>query len=156
MKQDIKIGFLQAAQKEQAISLLARNFNTISAPDVIRTYFRDAEHEDSIIFAALSGDGEKLLGVAECAVMGTDYKLSFLAVDESHRGQGIGTALLRHVEAYAREHTAKENSLITLMDLTKRENPSSRFYEDRGYDAFWPYPETSPILFKELKSPRVM
>lgn len=55
--------------------------------------------------------------------------LSGLAVDEAHRGRGIGGALMDHVEGLAIERNCRRASLICF----ERNEGAMRFYRRRGY-----------------------
>lgn len=84
--------------------------------------------------ARLDGD---LAGGVRLEVTDPDrVKLSRLAVDEPHKGEGIGGALLDHAEALVREWG---HSTIWL--TTPEEHPFlPAIYRDRGYEVTGPYP----------------
>ena len=83
-------------------------------------------------------DGEKVLGYAFCTVkimsgdrLINDMKMMYvddLCVDEAARGKGVGTALLDHVEAYAKEIGCTSISL----NVWSFNESARAFYEKQG------------------------
>ena len=83
-------------------------------------------------------DGEKVLGYAFCEIKSKsrdtlfqDMKMLFIddfCVDEAARGKGIGTALLDHVEAYAKEIGCTSISL----NVWSFNDAARAFYEKHG------------------------
>lgn len=57
-------------------------------------------------------------------------EVAALVVDQNVRSKGIGTALLRHAEDWAKEHSL---GLIRIRSNTKRTN-AHRFYQGNGYE----------------------
>lgn len=90
-------------------------------------------HGEHKFFAALD-EKRKLLGhVWICLTLDTvDYvKIAYIydiEVVKRARGLGIGSALLRRAEAWAREKGAKKIVLRVEID-----NPAVKWYEERGY-----------------------
>jgi len=90
-------------------------------------------HGEHKFFAALD-EKRKLLGhVWICLTLDTvDYvKIAYIydiEVIKKARGLGIGSALLRRAESWAREKGAKKIVLRVEID-----NPAVKWYEERGY-----------------------
>ncbi|WP_175059395.1 N-acetyltransferase [Thermococcus sp. 2319x1] len=98
--------------------------------------FRDLlSHGEHKFFAALDEKGNLLGHVWVCLTLDTvDYvKTAYIydiEVVKKARGLGIGSALLRKAEAWAREKGAKKVVLRVEVD-----NPAVKWYEERGYQA---------------------
>ena len=71
----------------------------------------------------------KLRGRLNFARPEGSYHVAELHVDASHRGQGIGGALLQHAEEEAQRLGHKSMSLVTATS-----NPARRLYERNGYE----------------------
>jgi len=156
MTEDFKISFLQAAQKEQAANVLSRAFNMAVSEgmsDLDLKYAND-NNIDPVTFTASIGD--TVVGVIRCAYQMPDYSSLFcLAVDPSYRQQGIGHALTQYAENYiSREWMQGKPGIISLIDETKKENPSSMFYEKMGYEpvADEPLHDGCPVLYKSINA----
>jgi GNAT superfamily N-acetyltransferase len=85
-----------------------------------------------LILAAVSGG--RVVGWAHayvCYLLESDMyvELGGLVVDESHRGQGVGTNLLEKVEGWARQMGARAVSLRS--NIIRHE--AHKFYASRGY-----------------------
>ena len=104
--------------------------------DELLALFADDAHP--VFVAVDEKDGERVLGHAFCAVQ--DYRgsnnmqpilsiyIDDICVDEAARGQHVGTALYRHVIAYARE-LGCHNVTLNVWEC----NPGARaFYEAMG------------------------
>lgn len=85
--------------------------------------YRDVRTGPGRFFLARS-DGERV-GVGGVEIHGTNGLLRSVAVAESSRGRGYGTALCEALEGYARE-----NGVTTLYLLT---TTASGFFQGRGY-----------------------
>lgn len=70
--------------------------------------------------------GEERVGVGGLAVYGTVALVRSVAVEESVRGEGFGTALCGALERRARERGVETVSLLT--------TTAADFVEDRGYE----------------------
>jgi ribosomal protein S18 acetylase RimI-like enzyme len=96
--------------------------------DYARKRFDDPR---SYLFVAVE-DGE-VVGFAGTALAdkpwGTSYEIQTMVVQEGHRGQGIGTALLEHAEAHAAEVAADG----LRVDVLVHNEAARRFYERAGY-----------------------
>ena len=66
-----------------------------------------------------------------------DFYLQFLAVDPSHRGRGVGTALIQAMEARAR----KTGAVRYTLDAAARNHVARHLYEKRGFQVTdrWPH-----------------
>ncbi|HIH72805.1 MAG: Acetyl transferase [Thermococcales archaeon 44_46] len=100
--------------------------------ELFRELLSHGEHK---FFAALDEKGELLGHVWVCLTLDTvDYvKIAYIydiEVVKKARGLGIGSALLRRAEAWAREKGAKKVVLRVEVD-----NPAVKWYEERGYQA---------------------
>ena len=92
--------------------------------------------EDRPVFVAM--EGESCLGycfcmlptyrASRCSVARDELYIDDLCVDESARGQGVATALYRHVCGYAQE---KGCAFVTLNVWQGNDN-AQRFYEKMG------------------------
>jgi len=100
--------------------------------ELFRELLSHGEHK---FFAALDEKGKLLGHVWVCLTLDTvDYvKIAYIydiEVIKKARGLGIGSALLRRAEAWAREKGAKKVVLRVEVD-----NPAVKWYEERGYQA---------------------
>ncbi len=78
-------------------------------------------------------DGKLIAGITAWA-MGSDVHIDTLAVDEAHRRDGLGAALLAHVEAQA-----KANGCTTAcVDTFSYQAPD--YYPRHGYEVIFRYP----------------
>ena len=66
-----------------------------------------------------------------------DYYLQFIAVDKTVRAGGIGSVLMRALEAKAQESGSTRLSL----DVSISNTVARRFYERRGWSAEWEWPK---------------
>lgn len=108
--------------------------NDISLPKMQRTLAKNQDNPNHIVLAARI-DG-KLVGslLAVVCEMLFGQCNSFMVVedvivDKRHRNSGIGKALMRHIESYARAHNCSYIMLITDMDR----KASQEFYRSLGY-----------------------
>ena len=79
-----------------------------------------------------------------------DFYVEFLAVDEAHRGQGIGFALMKAIEDHARTCGATQLAL----DAARRNKGAQRLYERIGFTAIRQWPKTSlvrPNILRMIK-----
>jgi GNAT superfamily N-acetyltransferase len=101
--------------------------------------------EDAVLVAL--GDREQPIGWIHVAVeRGLEAShvagLRGLVVDEAHRSGGVGRALLRAAEAWARAHDC---SIVTVRSRVARQR-AHRFYEREGYV----HVKTSHVFSKAL------
>jgi ribosomal protein S18 acetylase RimI-like enzyme len=80
------------------------------------------------VCVALGPDGATL-GFVLCRAERQDMLLDTLAVWPAHKGQGVGTALVAHVEALARAQGLHAVMLCTNAAMTENQ----RFYPALGY-----------------------
>jgi GNAT superfamily N-acetyltransferase len=77
---------------------------------------------------------------------GRHGRITAVAVDESVRHQGVGRALMQHVEQWLR---AQDAAMVTLTSAAHRRE-AHKFYESLGYDGNgvrfkkWLWPSSSP------------
>jgi ribosomal protein S18 acetylase RimI-like enzyme len=95
------------------------------------------KHASAVVFLAWRGDAA--VGVAVCFRLFSTFagrplmNIHDIAVDEAHRGQGIGTQLLRAVEQAARESGCCKVTLEVREDNPAAEKLYRRFgFEDPG------------------------
>jgi amino-acid N-acetyltransferase len=80
------------------------------------------EHLEHFFFMGSDGSPTGLVGLE---IFGTDGLLRSLVVADNARTQGVGSALVRHVEAYAASHRVSALYLLT--------TTAESFFERRGY-----------------------
>jgi len=80
-----------------------------------------------------------------------DFYLQFLAVDEAHRGKGVGSALIDAMEARGREGGADR----FVIDVSGRNPDAQRLYERQGFEACarWPRLALFPPMVRRLAKP---
>jgi len=124
---------IKESDRESAVPIL-RALWTDRDPEEIREW---TAKDDLHLFGAF--DDGTLVGVASVRI--DDFLhherhawlYSFVVV-EGRRGEGFGTALLEHVESWAREHDCE--SLALASPLSKGE--IHEYYGDRGFEK-WGY-----------------
>lgn len=80
-----------------------------------------------------------------------DFYIEFLAVDEAHRGQGIGFALMQSIEDRARAHGATQLAI----DVARRNKGARTLYERIGFTTINRWPRTGfvrPNILRMTKS----
>lgn len=106
---------------------------TLSGQDL-----RDEDAQDHLV--AMDGEG-RVIGCALIVFAGNTARIRQMAVDEQHRGLGIGTELVRAAENVIRAHNVRT--------VTLHARVSARgFYERLGYVA-------SSGIFTEVTVPHV-
>ena len=77
------------------------------------------------------------------------YYLLAIAIDDSMRGQGIGSVLMDYVEERARERGADQLCL----DVAAKNEDARRLYERRGMsiESRWPKRLLPPLLWRMTK-----
>lgn len=83
---------------------------------------------DGILDVAVDRNG-KVVGFVVCYPNGDHLHIENLAVSPTAQGQGLGTRLLRHGEAHAREHGLSAIELYTNAKMTE----ALSFYPARGF-----------------------
>jgi len=95
---------------------------------------------DHRVFVATVGgevvDGEVVGGVRATGTEPGRLKCSRLGVHEDRKGEGIGTALMDHLEAVARE----EGYAVVWLTTPEEHPYLPAFYRDRGYEVTGEYP----------------
>lgn len=69
------------------------------------------------------------VGLATLDLDSEEGHVGLVAVDEAHRGQGIGRCLMEHVIGFCRQHPCKQLSVITQLDNLA----ACRLYERCGF-----------------------
>lgn len=89
--------------------------------------------DDPRAFLFVARVGQEVVGFIGTALAdkpwGTSYEILTLIVEEGRRGEGIGTALLKHAEAHAAE--VKADGLR--VDVLLHNSGARAFYERAGY-----------------------
>jgi len=80
-----------------------------------------------------------------------DFYLQAIAVDREHRGEGIGSALMKAIEARARSG----GSTRLVLDAAARNEGARRFYERRGMtvESSWPTLPLIPPFIVQMAKP---
>lgn len=118
------------------------------APDV-RASLVPALREHPTTLVLLAFAGERPVGIAVCFIGFSTFKarpllnIHDLAVVPSHRGQGVGTALLRAAEEHARERGCCRLTLEVQDDNTRARAVYGRF----GFDDYVVGDEARPTRF---------
>ena len=163
MQPPLVIKPLEKSEAESAAKVLCRAFNE-PARDMrkqIDESFQHKSHRPVTFVASVNG---KIVGVVRYRLYyamrpGDEpvFGLYSLGVDPAFRKQGIGHTLVKHVEDYIANKTLKpgEQASIVLGDATKKDNPSSTFYEEVGYalqdNAQHPPKDGIPGMIKIIK-----
>ncbi len=114
----------------------------MTAPETIEDWYLDhlqsqcAKHDGTLFVAEVDGEVVGFVNVL-ARVASTDIDedaynyayISDVAVRESHRGQGIGTALLAAAETYARDHGAR----WLRIDVLAAKEDAARLYRRTGF-----------------------
>jgi GNAT superfamily N-acetyltransferase len=119
--------------RRDAVPLLAQLWTDFSEKEL----FEWTGAEDYHLFGCFA-DGE-LVGVAGALVREVLHHrqhlwLYDLVVDEARRGEGYGTALVRHLETWADEQGCESVALASPL----RKEGTHAFYEELGYEK-WGY-----------------
>ena len=144
---EVQIGPLYKKETPQVVKILSSAFN--KAATLVREALADSFAADQPPITFVASIHDKVIGVIRCVNYPEQplptYSIYQLAVDPAFRQHGIGHALTGHVEDYIAQGLASgQQARITLVDETKKENPSSAFYENMGYR-----PEQKPRTNKE-------
>jgi GNAT superfamily N-acetyltransferase len=105
--------------------------------DRVARHFAMCDADDSHSVFVAQGPAGEILGYGAVhwlpylILAGPEGYISELFVRESHRGQGIGSQLLKVMEAEARERGC---SRLMLINLRKRESYRRRFYHKQGWE----------------------
>jgi GNAT superfamily N-acetyltransferase len=92
---------------------------------------RATGHDDERPLAVLARDGRALVGGVCGWTWGGCCELQYLWVDEGHRGQGLGTALLDAAEAEAARRGCE---LVVLLTHAVSTGADGQRYTRRGYE----------------------
>ena len=130
----VKVEKMSASDLEQIIGLADQLGYPNSLEDV-RDRFRNIENCPTHGLFVAKTDGGKIVGYIqinfepETLLAGPRADIAALVVDETQRSQGVGTALLKHAELWAKE---KGLSHVRIRSNMKRKD-AHRFYEKNGY-----------------------
>lgn len=120
----------------QEVGINLHRFNREKCP-----YIREhstLEDNDSVACNFGIYDGEKLIAGATGHLRFEWYYLELLWADGSYRGEGLGTQLIREIEAFAKEHHALGVRLETWSFQAKG------FYEKMGYTVYATFEDCPP------------
>jgi ribosomal protein S18 acetylase RimI-like enzyme len=141
---DIRIQPLAAHDLTAAAELLTQlNPETPAAIIAERLRVLLADHSHYELIGAFSGG--KLVGVAGAWIAtkiwcGRYLEIDNLVVDHEQRSAGIGSLLVQHLEAVARERDCK----IVVLDSYTANHPSHRLYHRLGFE-IWGFHFVKPI-----------
>jgi len=100
---------------------------------------QDSEEVNSYHLMAIEND--QLIGVARLQFTDNhSAQLRYMAVDSKHQNKGVGSIIIEHLEAYAKQHDANE------LFLHARDN-ALEFYKKLGYEIT----EKSYLLFNSIQ-----
>jgi N-acetylglutamate synthase-like GNAT family acetyltransferase len=101
----------------------------------------EQDMEESDAYHIMAVDNDQVLAVARLQFpLPSQAQLRYMAVDDQYQGQGIGRAIVKHMEQYARQQGA--DSLF----LHARDNALG-FYKSMGYNIS----EKSYLLFESIQ-----
>ncbi|MGA5139538.1 GNAT family N-acetyltransferase [Streptomyces azureus] len=134
--------------------------------DLLRTRLRETNTAASEVLRALRGTpGERDVPLHVWAVNDTDDDLAgglvgytwatwlhvtYLWVDERHRGAGLGAGLLREAERIASEKRGCRAARLETWDFQ-----APRFYEKQGYEVVCVVPDYPPGITEYLLTKRL-
>ncbi|WP_411701478.1 GNAT family N-acetyltransferase [Conyzicola sp.] len=137
---DYVFGPVRADDTKQIVDLVRSSFDESRAPFLAYAQPGMAAHlavavthpaatPDRVLVSARAVGDDRLLGFADFRVLGDGVGfLSYVAVDESARGEGIATALISEFLA-ARPH------IVTMkLDVFRDNEPARRLYARLGYE----------------------
>ena len=119
----------------EAVASLAAQLGYPCSPAELTARFERLEHRPEYGLFVAKGLGGRVLGYlqinAEPETLLADPRadIAALVVEQTARGTGIGTALLKRAEAWAKEH---QLPLIRVRSNARRAE-AHRFYEKHGY-----------------------
>jgi len=132
----IRVRFLRAGDAERVAVLCTQLGYPTSAKDVKRRLESGrVPHysSDQAVFVAESGGGQLMGWVQVCVrtilVADRHAEVEGLVVDENWRGKGVGHALMKRAEAWARQEGCR---VVSLRSNIVRED-ARPFYEGIGY-----------------------
>jgi GNAT superfamily N-acetyltransferase len=134
MDEPVRVG-VEVASQIAAFTRVACPYDPLSTGSVERGLF----HEPSDPHVTFAAYGSGLEGVASGVVRGNRGWVKFLAVHPRSQHRGLGTRLLRQVEAYCREHGAHSievgNSAPYFVSpgVDVRVTEAVCFFQQRGY-----------------------
>ncbi len=130
----ISIRLLQNVDLDRAATLLS-TLNPETPFDIVASRLASIlkDHPHYQLFGAFTGD--TLAGVAGAWIAtkiwcGKYLEIDNLVVDPQQRGKGIGSILLRHCEAIARQ----QGCTIIVLDSYTSNHPSHRLYHRMGFE----------------------
>jgi GNAT superfamily N-acetyltransferase len=141
---DVRIQLLAAGDLASAATLLTQlNPETPAALIAERLHTLLADHSHYELFGAFSAG--KLVGVAGAWIAtkiwcGRYLEIDNLVVESGLRSAGIGSLLIQHLEALARQRDCK----ILVLDSYTANPPSHRLYHRLGFE-IWGFHFIKPI-----------
>lgn len=126
IKRDYEVTYIEYKSKAYEASLQLRN-QELRLPLGMDLYSEDLSRDKSDIHIG-SYDGDRLVGIAILSPVDKDVvQMRQVAVDQSYQKRGIGKALVKYIEDYAREEG------FSLIILHARAIALS-FYEQMNYE----------------------
>lgn len=138
------------------------------APLVVQVYFAGSNRRNDVVRVAnfldtlpssLAFDAGHLIGFCFCKSFAPDIlELANLFVAASHRGRGVGSQLVMHLESQItspwRAITSPWRAIILtnsmLVEGVPNKRPAVRFYERLGYRSVWSTGPTE-VLMKSVQ-----
>ncbi|GGY22928.1 N-acetyltransferase [Streptomyces djakartensis] len=115
-----------------------REANTAASP-VLRALRGTPGERDVPLHVWAVNDADDLAGGLVGYTWATWLHVTYLWVDERHRGAGIGTRLLQEAERVASEERACRSSRLETWEFQ-----APRFYEKQGYEVVCAIPDYPP------------
>lgn len=128
---DTKIVKYSSNLYSQLYAILKKNYNSTISREILEKYYTG---DNKYIFLAVYEDnvlGCAFLEIKEDYIRPYKYGyISYVAVDERYRKQGIGSGLVKHLISYAKEMSC---STVELTSANYRVNAHA-FYKTLGFE----------------------
>lgn len=115
---------------------LAEQLGYPSALDDLKNRFHEIEHSSDYALFVARSESDKVIGYIQVnresrtLLAGPRADVAGLVVDKNERSKGIGAALLKQAEIWAKEN---QLPLVRIRSNIKR-NEAHRFYQKNGYE----------------------
>ena len=124
---DLSYEHATLAESDGSLAGMASGYTAAQHAAATDDALEEAAGVRGLQMAAVSLLGRGLLRFIDTVPEG-DYYLQAIAIDDDHRGQGIGSRLLDHAEGIARESGCRRFTL----DVAEDNEGARRLYERRG------------------------